>query len=448
MPYHRAPIAPVFSPLMLPGMRYRGAHGGRGGMKSFFFGEQLVEDSLAERGLLSVCIREVQKSLRDSSKRLVEECINGMGVADEFKVFKEVIETPGGGMIIFQGMQDHTSESIKSLQGFKRAWWDEAQKASATSLRLLRPTIREDGSELWFSWNPTEPPDPKNMHGSIDGLMRGPLPLPRAITVETLLWDNTYINDNHPLWEEEATDRARLPREEYLHVWAGHYLRRSEKRVFKNWKVDNFETPADAEFYFGADFGFAQDPSCLIRCWLGRWKDTGLKDVDGQPIMRAVADKTGRVLFIDREAWRVGCDVDHTPALWAGSCPYPKSDHRYWENPYGDPGIPGALTWHVTADSSDPKTISYMQRHGFDVGGAVKGPGSVEEGVNFLKTYDIVVHTTCENIADEFATYSFKVDRYSGRILPVLEDKKNHGIDAARYAVEEVSRSIGFFERY
>lgn len=435
--YQRGKIPPVFAPLLLPGMRYRGAYGGRGGGKSHFFAEQLVEDCLINPGMLAVCIREVQRSLAQSSKRLIESKIRDMGVSNEFKVFKEVIETPGDGVIVFNGMQDHTAESIKSLEGFTRAWMEEAQKISATSLRLLRPTIREKDGEIWGSWNPSDPPDPKHPEHSVDGLLRGTYPPPRALAIPVNLWDNTKIEDDNPLWEEEGYDRLRLPPEDYAHIWEGAYLIRSEKRVFKNWRVDNFTTPPDATFRFGADFGFAVDPSVLVRCFIGRFNANG----------DAVADDSGRTLFIDHEAYRVGCDVDHTPALFAGNSPFPRNDVRHWENPYGDLGIDGAMRWHVTADSARPETISYLSRKGFDIDGARKGPGSVEEGINFLKSYDIVIHSRCEHAANEFLMYSYKTDKLTDRVLPVLEDKKNHVIDACRYAVEDVSRNLGWFDR-
>ena len=108
------PTAEVFEPLLSPA-RYKGAWGGRGSGKSHFFGEMLVDDSLCQKGLRSVCIREVQKSLKQSSKKLIEDKIQslGLGEANGFRIFNEVIETPGDGLIMFQGMQDHTAESIK-----------------------------------------------------------------------------------------------------------------------------------------------------------------------------------------------------------------------------------------------------------------------------------------------------------------------------------------------
>src|SRR5690606_4760093 len=146
----------------------------------------------------------------------------------------------------------------------------------------------------------------------------------------------------------------------------------------------------------------------------------------------------GRTLFVDREAYKVGCEIDYTPALFAGS------DTRTpprWENPWGWQGIPGSMRWPITADSARPETISYMQRKGFNIAPAKKGAGSIEDGIEFLKSYDIVVHPDCLHTIDELTLYSFKVDKLTDEVLPVLEDKKNHVIDALRYAVENLRRS-------
>lgn len=210
------PTAEVFEPLLAPS-RYKGAWGGRGSGKSHFFAGLLIEDSLAEKGLLSVCIREVQKTLKDSSKRLLEGKLKdfNLGEADGFKIFNEVIQTPGDGAIIFQGMQDHTAESIKSLEGFKRAWWEEAQAASQRSLNLLRPTIRAEGSELWFSWNARLKIDP------VDVMLRGAEP-PTGSTVVKANWrDNPWFTS---VLEQERLDCLREQADQYDHIWEGGYL--------------------------------------------------------------------------------------------------------------------------------------------------------------------------------------------------------------------------------
>lgn len=220
----RIKTARVFKPLLQPS-RYKGAHGGRGSGKSHFFGELMIEDSLEERGLLSVCIREVQKSLKDSAKRLLESKLVslGLGERDGFKVFNECIQTPGDGIIIFQGMQDHTAESIKSLEGFKRAWVEESQTLSKTSLKLLRPTIRTPGSELWFSWNRRRKTDPVDVM-----LTQGGLPTD-AIVVNANWSDNPWFPS---VLEQERQDCLASNPDEYDNVWGGGYATVTEGAYF------------------------------------------------------------------------------------------------------------------------------------------------------------------------------------------------------------------------
>lgn len=211
-------VAGVFEPLLEPN-RYKAAHGGRGSGKSHFFGEQLIEDHVVERGLRSACIREVQKSLKESAKRLLEDKLEEfrLGEADGFKVYREVISTPGDGVIIFQGMQDHTAESIKSLEGFGRAWVEEAQTLSTRSLSLLRPTIRAPGSQLWFSWNPRRKNDP------VDLMLRpaNKDDLPTGATVVRANWsDNPWLP---PELDQERRDCLRTDPDQYPHIWEGEY---------------------------------------------------------------------------------------------------------------------------------------------------------------------------------------------------------------------------------
>lgn len=377
-----------FVPLLKPA-RYKGAHGGRGSGKSHFFAEMLVEKAILEPGLRAACVREVQKSLKNSVKLLVEDKIRKLGVQSSFEILEAEIRTPGGGVIIFQGMQNHTADSIKSLEGFDVAWVEEAQSLSQRSLDLLRPTIRKPGSELWFSWNPAKPTDP------VDVLLRGDNPPADSVVVEANWNDNPFLPAE--LRADLEDDRRRDP-DKFLHVWEGHYSLNSEARVFRNWKVEAFDTPSDATHRFGADWGFAVDPTVLVRCHI-----------------------QGRTLYVDAEAWEVGCEIDKTPALFDR--------------------IPGSRKFLIRADSSRPETVSYMKRQGFRIIEAIKGPGSVEDGVEFLRSFDIVVHPRCKKVAEELTLYAYKVDQHTGDILPMLEDKNNHTIDALRYALEELRRS-------
>ena len=217
----RIPTARAFQPLLAPA-RYKGAHGGRGSGKSHFFGELMVETCAAEPGTRAVCIREVQKSLAQSSKRLIEDKIRQLKLSGRFRSFTDRIATPGDGLILFQGMQDHTAESIKSLEGFRIAWIDEAQMLSARSLALLRPTIRAERSELWASWNPRRKAD------AIDDFLRARKPA-GAVVVEANWRDNPWFPK--VLEDERRLDLERYP-DRYEHIWEGGYARAFEGAYF------------------------------------------------------------------------------------------------------------------------------------------------------------------------------------------------------------------------
>ncbi len=199
---------------------------------------------------------------------------------------------------------------------------------------------------------------------------------------------------------ERLWDRGRDP-DKYAHVWEGAYQLHAESRVFRNWRIDSLAVPEGSRPYFGADWGFAVDPTVLVRCYL-----------------------LGRILYIDREVYRIGCPIDEIGALF-----------RTIEGPHG------AAAWPIIADSARPELIDALRREGFRIRPARKGKGSVEEGVAFLQAHDIVVHPECRHAIDELTLYSYKVDALTGEILPVLEDRHNHVIDALRYGLEAVRRS-------
>lgn len=209
------PTPRAFAPFLEP-KRYKAAFGGRGSGKSHHFAEDVIETAVRRSGLRVVCVREVQKTLKESAKRLLEDKITHHGLWPLFggKPRNDHITTPGGGVILFQGMQDHTAESIKSLEGFDVAWVEEAQTLSARSLEFLRPTIRKPGSELWFSWNPRNPSDP------VDLFFRGTQPPENAVVRKVNYSDNPFFPAE---LEEERLHDQRTNRDRYAHIWLGEY---------------------------------------------------------------------------------------------------------------------------------------------------------------------------------------------------------------------------------
>jgi phage terminase large subunit len=213
----------VFRPLLEPA-RYKGARGGRGSGKSWFFAEMMIEAHLMGK-TDSVCLREVQKSLQFSAHKLLAETISRLNAGAYFDVQASVIKANNGGIIIFNGMNDQNADSIKSLEGFDRAWFEEAQTASQRSLDLLRPTLRASNSELWFSWNPLKEDDP------IELLLCGDNAPADSIVVTANIDDNPWPSKE--LLEERESDRKLHDPDKFANIWEGKYLKNSEGDYYK-----------------------------------------------------------------------------------------------------------------------------------------------------------------------------------------------------------------------
>lgn len=370
--------------------RHLAWHGGRGAAKSRSVASGLVLQA-AERHERVLCGREVQKSIKDSVKRLLDDEIDRLGLASVFDSTETEIRGPNDSLFLFSGIKGNAN-GIKSIEGITTFWGEEAQAFSQASIDTVVPTIRAPNSRLVWTWNPDLETDP------IDVMFRGEAGAPpRSIVREVQYTDNPWFPD--VLREEMEFVRGR-DIDKFNHIWLGHYRRNSEARVFKNWRVEAFESPANVEYRLGADFGFSIDPSCALRCW-----------IDGTQI------------FVDHEAWGLQVEIVHLPALFLT--------------------IPQAEKYWMTADSSRPETISHLRNNGFPrIAPAIKGARSLEEGVEFLKSYDIVVHPRCQRLVDELTLYSYKVDSLTGQVTAILEDKDNHMIDALRYAVEGARRAL------
>lgn len=325
---------------------------------------------------------------------MIEEKIAQYNVGHMFDVLDDKIKTPGGGLIIFMGMQNHTAESVKSLQGYNVAFVEEAQSLSRKSLTILGPTIRKDGSELWFAWNPGKASDP------VDQFFRGSsADRPRMACVEVNWRDNPWFPEE---LAQDRRDDLKFRLDEYDHIWEGGYITVSDAQIFRGKvSVEAFDTPEFARFYHGADWGFANDPSVIIRMFI-----------------------QDDCLFIDDESWGYGVEIDELRALFEK--------------------VPTAATWPIHADNSRPETISFMRRQGLNVTAALKWPNSVEDGIAHLKGFKrIVIHERCPRMAEEARLYSYKTDPKTDEVLPIIVDKYNHGWDSVRYGIDSFIKARG-----
>lgn len=382
--------------------RHRVFKGGRGSAKtrscakmSAVYGYKFAE---AGREGMILASREHLNSLEESSLEEIKAAIlSEPFLADYYEIGEKYIRTKNRRVsYAFAGLR-HNLDSIKSKARILLNWTDEAENVSEAAWRKLIPTIRENDSENWVSYNP-ESPDSATHRRFIEA------PPSNCIVTEMNWRDNPWFFEG-PLNQERLDDK-RLRPDTYDHVWEGAFLTLTDAQIFAGkFSVDEFE-PNRASWdgpYYGLDFGFAMDPTAVVECWI-----------------------YDRVLYVRREAGKVRLELDDT-------------------GPFINGRIDGIARHTIRADSARPESISYLKRNGLpNIVGVEKWQGSVEDGIDHIKAYEkVVIHPDCEQVAREFRLYSYKVDRLSGDILRIVVDANNHYIDAIRYALSPMIRRKG-----
>lgn len=377
--------------------RYKIAYGGRGGAKSRAYAGGLVLYATRAPSWdpeFILCCREIQNSIEQSVKRLIDDEIKRQKYSNLYdSTKKSILNVRNGSEFIFAGLRDNV-DSIKSIPRITKCWVEEAHSLSEFSLTKLIPTIRDKGSEIWMSFNPEDDDDPVYVKFVVND------PPPRSKVVRINYPDNPWFNDTE-LKEEMEWDKKH-DYDKYLHVWEGETRKASAEQIMHGvWRVEETpEPPPSTIFRHGLDFGFGTDPAAAIRCWT-----------------------EGRKLYIDYEAYGHGVDIDDLPELIENS-------------------IPGIKKWPIAADSSRPDSISYLNKpdQGFNVFPAKKGAGSIVDGITFIRSFEVIIHPRCVETIREFRKYSYKVDPKTGKILPLIIDDWNHLIDGLRYALEGETR--------
>lgn len=375
--------------------RFRVLKGGRGAAKSWSIARVLVVEAL--RLPLSVlCCREVQNSIRASVHRLLANQIRSLGLQQWYDIDVRQIRAFNGSTFDFEGLFQNV-DKIKSFEGADACWIEEAESISANSWEILEPTLRRPGSQFLVNYNPDSASAPTHEMFAVR-------PRPDALVEHVDYRDNPWLTD--PLRRSMEYMRG-VDFDAYRHVWEGETRAFSDAQILKGkFVVEEFDPCDDwSGPHFGLDFGFSQDPTAGVRCY--------------------VAERE-RTLYISHEAWGLRTDIDATPGLL---------------DALGE----DARRHTIRADGSRPESISYLQRHGYPaVTAAPKWSGSVEDGVAHLRSYEkIIIHPRCEHVLEEARLYSFKVDRLTGAVLPDIVDKFNHCMDALRYALSPLIKSGG-----
>lgn len=372
---------------------YKVAYGGRGSGKSWAFARMLVLRAV-QRKTRVLCVRELQNSVAESVHHLIAEQIAALGVHGWFEIGESFIRCVNRSEFLFRGLRGmrNDASALKSFEGVDVCWIEEGQTVSEASLVTLVPTIRKDGAEIWITFNPDQETDPV--------YARYVKNAPPGSVVRRVNWD---LNPWFPArLKAEREWMLKTDPDAEAWVYGGECRRVTDAQVLKGkWRIEAFEPlPGWDGPYFGADWGFAQDPTALVRLWLA-----------------------GRTLYLEYEAWQIGCEIDATPNLFDA--------------------VPGAREHVIRADSARPETIAYLHRHGYPrIQPAKKWPGSVEDGLAWLRGCEaIVIHPRCTHAADEARLYSFKTDRQTGDVKPQAEDRHNHIWDAVRYGLEPLIRA-------
>ena len=377
-------------------LRFRVAHGGRGSGKSFTFALMAAIWGYAEP-LRILCTRELQVSIKESMHAEIKNAIESYPwLSAHYEIGEAFIRGMNGTEFIFRGLR-HNISAVKSMAQIDLCIVEEAADVPMHSWQALLPTIRAPKSEIWAVFNPKLKTDP------VDAMFRCAEPPPRSCVVEMSYEDNPWFPPE--LDEQRRHAREAMNPADYAWIWEGAYLENSGAQVFAGrWRADDFTPQSGWDGpYFGLDFGFATDPTAGVKAWIHNG-----------------------TLYIEHELYAKALELDHTPDALTKA-------------------LPGVADHDCRADNARPESISYLRRHGLPrMKPCAKGKGSVEDGVAHIKSYDeVVIHPRCTNTIEEFRLYSYKVDRLSGDVLPVLLDANNNAVDALRYALEPVMKSRG-----
>lgn len=383
---------PKFRPLFAK-YRYKTFFGGRGSGKSWSVAQYLVYRAL-ESNVRILCAREFQSSIRDSVHRLISDVIYNHGLQAYFTIEHASIRCNTGAEFIFFGLFRNI-EAIKSTEGIDICWCEEAERISTESWDILKPTIRKPNSEIIITYNPQFDSDPTHQM-----FVLSKPPPPNSVAVEVNWQDNPHFPE--VLRDEMEWCRVNNPAK-YLHIWEGKTRAYSDALIFRKKVVIEHFVPIDPtageRHMYGADWGFANDPTVLLRGFIRNVTENGLKHKD---------------LHIDAEAYQVGVEITDLPRLFLT--------------------IPECRHALIYADNARPETISFMKAQGFYIQAADKWNGSVEDGIEFIRGFRrIVIHPNCPNAQYEFTSYAYKTDRMTNAILPTPLELNDHCPDATRY---------------
>lgn len=407
-------LIPKRMELLLYPRRFKVFYGGRGSGKTANVVSYLIEKARFRNSRVG-CFREIQNSIKESSYAELVDEINRKGHAHEYRcVDGEITHHTTRSKFVFRGLWRNIT-AIKGMAGLTDVFCEESENISQVSWDTLIPTVRAAGSEIIVVFNPNKETDPtwtNFVEPYIDKMVDGIYQDDDIVVVNVNYVHNPWFTEE---LKQHMNQMKAVDYDRYLWVYEGKFNKRSDEQVFGGkWRVDNFEVKPEWHGpYFGMDFGFSTDPTAMVEVYI--------EELPGGR----------RNIYINREYGKVGLEITDTPAAMEQSFPMAKRARWY-------------------ADCARPETISHIKRSGFDIHPCTKWPGSVEDGVTWLRGCDtIVIHERCKEMQNEAAMYSYKVDKLTGNVLTDIVDAYNHFWDAVRYALNDhiVQRGSGMLIR-
>lgn len=400
--------------LLLYPRRFKVFYGGRGSAKSRSCISYLIEKARFRNSRVG-CFREIQNSIKESSYAELVDEINRKGHTQEYRcVDGEITHHSTRSKFVFRGLWRNIT-AIKGMAGLTDVFCEESENISQVSWDTLIPTVRAAGSEIIIVFNPNKETDPtwtNFVEPYIDKMVDGIYQDDDIVVVNVNYIHNPWFTEE---LKQHMNQMKAVDYDRYLWVYEGKFNKRSDEQVFGGkWRIDNFEVKPEWHGpYFGMDFGFSTDPTAMVEVYI--------EELPGRR----------RNIYINREYGKVGLEITDTPAAMEQSFPMAKRARWY-------------------ADCARPETISHIKRSGFDIHPCTKWPGSVEDGVTWLRGCDsIIIHDRCKEMQNEAAMYSYKVDKLTGNVLTDIVDAYNHYWDAVRYALNDhiVQRGSGMLIR-
>ena len=366
--------------------RFEVYYGGAGSGKSVFIAQKIILKALTEPRKILI-MRKVGSTLKDSVWQLVLDTLIEWQLYNECRINKSVftIELSNGSIFLFKGMDD--SEKIKSIVGITDIWVEEATEFTEEDIEQLNLRLRaeKDSLQMFFSFNPVSKANWVYRKWFAKGV---------AVLDDTVIHQSTY-KDNEFLPDEYIATIEKMAKTNptYYKIYALGEFASLDKLVFNNWRIGTVDDTHDWNMLCGLDFGYTNDPTAFV-----------------------VSFVDGNQMYIAKEFVRTGL-LNNQIATAIKELGFSKST--------------------IIGDSAEVKSIEELKRDGlYRIYPAVKGQGSILQGIQKLQQYDIVVHPSCEHVITELENYSWKKDRQSNEYINEPIDEFNHCIDALRYSLQ------------